>query len=88
MTYIAQETFDVDNEVTLKGTPLHETAEKEYNPHFLTMIVKVSDDGGVHFEYDSENVLKSFLFSSKPTIIGAYEVDEWIDEIYDEHNLD
>lgn len=87
MTYIATKEFDVDNEVTLKGTPLHETAEKQYSPHFLTMKVQVSDSGSVRFDYVSDNIHKSFTFSSKPTIIGAYDVDSWLDDVYDEHNL-
>lgn len=88
MTYIAEKQFDVDNEVTLKGTPLHTGATKEYTPHFLDMRVKISDSGNVRFEYVSDNIYKSFTFSSKPTIIGAYEIDQWIDEVYNKHNLD
>lgn len=87
MTYIAEKEFEVDDEIKLKGTPLHETSEKEYTVEFLTMNVKVSDSGSVHFEYISDNIHKTFTFSSKPLIIGAYEVDQWVDEVYDNHDL-
>jgi hypothetical protein len=88
MTYIAEEVFEVDNEVTLTGSPIHETVEKTYESHFLTMKVKVSDSGGVRFEYESENIHKSFSFTSRPQIIGAYEVDSWLEEVYEEYDLE
>lgn len=87
MSYLAKRKFDVDNKVTLKGSPTNVGGIKEYNPHFLTMIVKITDSGGVRFEYDSDNVHKTFSFSSKPTIIGAHNIDKWIDKIYDENDL-
>lgn len=87
MSYIAKKEFNLDAEVILEGTPSHKKTETQYHPHFLDMVVSVSDTGSVRFEYKSENIHKAFSFSSKPEITGAPEIENWLNKIYNEHNL-
>lgn len=90
MTYVAEKTFTISRlRVTgykLAKANYEETITKDMSGFGGSDIVfKVTDSGGLHIEYASDNVHKTWIFSTVSDV-QPQKVSQWVDSNTDDED--
>lgn len=90
MSYVAEKTFTI-RRLRVTGYQLAKANVKETISQDMSafggsdIVFKITDSGGLHIEYDSDDVHKTWLFSSVSEV-QPQKVSKWIDENMEEYS--